>query len=33
VYGVDNTAGQVFGTPYANIMPPRTWGVELHAKF
>jgi iron complex outermembrane receptor protein len=33
VTGVDNITESVFGTPYANITPPRTWGVELHVKF
>jgi iron complex outermembrane recepter protein len=33
VTGVDNITESVFGTPYANITPPRMWGVELHAKF
>jgi iron complex outermembrane receptor protein len=32
VTGVDNITESVFGTPYANITPPRMWGVELHAK-
>lgn len=33
VSGVNNISASVFGTPYANITPPRTWGVELRAKF
>ncbi|WP_266171009.1 TonB-dependent receptor [Dyella subtropica] len=33
VTGVDNISTTVFGTPYANITPPRMWGVELRAKF
>lgn len=32
VTGVDNTAAPL-GSAYANITPPRTWGVELRAKF
>ena len=31
VTGVDNTAAPL-GSAYANITPPRTWGVELRAK-
>ena len=33
VTGVNNITTSVFGTPFASITPPRTWGVELHAKF
>ncbi|MDO1529994.1 TonB-dependent receptor [Fulvimonas sp. R45] len=33
VTGVNNITESVFGTPYASITPPRTWGVELQAKF
>ncbi len=33
VSGVNNISASVFGTPYANVTPPRTWGVELRAKF
>lgn len=33
VTGVSNISTSVFGTPYATITPPRTWGVELRAKF
>lgn len=33
VTGVDNITATVFGTPYANITPPRMWGVEFRAKF
>jgi iron complex outermembrane receptor protein len=32
VTGVDNTAAPL-GSAYANITPPRMWGVELRAKF
>lgn len=33
VIGVNNISTSVFGTPFATVTPPRTWGVELHAKF
>jgi iron complex outermembrane receptor protein len=32
VTSVDNISQSVFGTPYANITPPRMWGVELRAR-
>lgn len=33
VSGVGNLTTSVFGTPTANITPPRFWGVEMRAKF
>ncbi|WP_158882684.1 TonB-dependent receptor [Rhodanobacter sp. L36] len=32
VTGVNNITESVFGTPYANITPPRMWGMELRVK-
>jgi iron complex outermembrane receptor protein len=32
VTGVNNITESVFGTPYADITPPRMWGVELRVK-
>ncbi|GAA0709306.1 TonB-dependent receptor [Dokdonella soli] len=33
VTGVNNITATVLGTPFANITPPRMWGVELGVKF
>jgi iron complex outermembrane receptor protein len=33
VLGIGNDSTNDFGTPYATITPPRTYGVELRAKF
>ncbi|HEX7813489.1 TonB-dependent receptor [Dyella sp.] len=33
VTGVNNISTPVFGTPFASITPPRTYGLELRAKF
>ncbi|KFN42437.1 TonB-dependent receptor [Arenimonas oryziterrae] len=33
VTGVGNLTTSVFGTPTANISPPRQWGLELRASF
>ncbi|QNJ99814.1 TonB-dependent receptor [Dyella telluris] len=33
VTGVNNISTSVLGTPFASISPPRTWGLELRAKF
>ncbi|TBR36659.1 MULTISPECIES: TonB-dependent receptor [Dyella] len=32
VTGVNNISTTVFGTPFASVTPPRTWGVEFRAK-
>jgi iron complex outermembrane receptor protein len=33
VLGIGNDSTNDFGTPYATITPPRTYGVEMRAKF
>lgn len=33
VEGVDNISASVFGTPFAHVTPPRTWGLELRARY
>ena len=33
VLSIGNDSTNDFGTPYATVTPPRTYGVELRAKF
>ncbi|WP_266183762.1 TonB-dependent receptor [Dyella humicola] len=33
VLGVGNETTSVFGTPYATVTPPRTYGIEFRARF
>ncbi len=33
VIGVNNTATNILGTPFASITPPRTYGLELRVKY